>query len=158
MLEPPPYPSPTVVLRPSRAAAAAWTGAGMLALAAGVYLAVDSRGHPLAVAFALLAAAATAVFAAQLLRPDLSTVHLGQHGLRGRLLGRPVTVPWQRVYLARVRSIAGDPVLDLVLTDPPGRAVLPLPVGADLAALHAFLGARLGRGGTPQAPPARMWA
>lgn len=157
-MDPPSYPPPTVVLRPSRAAAAAWTGAGVLALAAGTYLAIDSRGHPLAVAFALLAAAATAVFAVQLLRPDLATVHLEQHGLHGRLLGRPVAVPWQRVYLARVRSIAGDPVLDLVLTDPPGRAVVPLPVGADLVALHAFLGARLGRGSTPQSPPARTWA
>lgn len=123
----------------------------MAVVAALVWTLVDSRGHPAAWVALAVAGSGTAYFVVQLLAPALFTLHLDSDGLRGRVLVTRVDVDWGDVQLARVRTIVGDPVLELYGTHhgevTRGFVRVLLPVGADIDALHGFLAHRLGRSG-----------
>lgn len=147
-----------LTLAPGRRAAAAWTGLAVAVLGAVVWILVDSRGHPAAWVALAVAGTMTAFFALQLALPRLFTFRLDHERLRGRVLVTSVEVDWADVQLARVYTVAGDPMLELQVTDRAGgqpRGVgLLLPVGADLDALHRFLARRLGRSDTTPTEPA----
>ena len=150
MLEP-------LTLRPSRRVAAWWTLGVAVLLAAGVWLIVDSHGHPFAwLAFAVFVAQGS-FFVAQLVAPSAFAIELDDTGLEARLLWQHVDVAWDVVHVARVRRVFGDPILELHVREPSPtgdpwhtRAIgVMLPVGYDAFALHTFLAARLGTGETP---------
>lgn len=135
-----------LVLRPARGAASAWGGAGALLIAAGLWLVVDSRGAPLSwVAVAVFTAVGT-YFVLQALVPSWFTIVCDPSTIRGRALWHRVGIGWDRVRLAQVDRFVGDPVLRLHVDDHGlGRTLdVLLPIGADVAALHAFLHAKLG--------------
>ena len=138
-----------VVLRRSGPVAGWWSLLGILLVAAGVFFVVDSEGHPIAWTLTALFAVPSSYFVIQLFWPRFVEVRLGSDELRSRSpLGRR-TVAWGEVHLAKVRRVFGDPVLTIDVRRPDGdpeRRWIPLPVGADLDRLHAFLGERLGRG------------
>lgn len=134
-----------LVLRPARGPAAAWAVAGVVLLAAGVWLVLDSAGAPLAwIAIAVFGVVA-AYFLLQALVPSWFTLVCDEHGIRGRTPWRRLEVTWDGIDLASIDRFAGDPVLRLHLaTDPPDVVDVLLPVGADVESLHAVLRDRLG--------------
>lgn len=131
------------------AAATWWSLLGLALVASGVFFVVDSGGHPLAWLALALFALVAAYFLVPLLVPGALSIRLDHDALRARTFLRRVEIAWDEVRLARVRRVAGDLVLRLdVGRDPDGdvtAVTVPLPVGADLAALHRFLARRLGR-------------
>ena len=134
-----------VVLRPARGPAIAWAVAGVILLAAGVWLVLDSAGAPLAwVAVAVFGAVAS-YFLLQAVVPSWFALVCDERGIRGRTPWRHLDVTWGQIDLASVDAFAGDPVLRLHLaTDPPDVVDVLLPVGADIAGLHAILRDQLG--------------
>jgi hypothetical protein len=143
-----------VTVRPRPASASWWTLLGAALVAAGVFLVLDTSGHPAAWAALALFVPVAAFFTAQLVAPGAVAVHLDAEGLVARAPWRRTRVRWDDVHLARVRRVAGDPVLVLEIRQPASDGPasqdvvgILLPVGADLQALHSFLEQRLGRGG-----------
>lgn len=136
-----------LVLRPDRVAATAWAGAGALLVAMTYWLVIDSAGHPLAWVVLAVALAVAGWFTLQAVVPDYFTVICDRWSCRGRVLWYRLEVPWEAIHLARIRTAAGEPLLQLVIRhggEQRHPVALLLPVGADLDALHAALGARLG--------------
>lgn len=154
-------PATPVVLRPDPVVAGWWTLLGLLLVAAGVWLLIDSEGHPVAwVAFALFLPVA-GFFLFQLATPTRFRVELWPDHVRAVLGWRDVTVAWEQVHDVRVRRVAGDHVLELHQhPHEPGAAPPPigllLPVGCDLAALQRFLQDRLGYAIAPPAGARRQ--
>lgn len=141
----------TATLRPSRVAAVAWTAVGLAGTALAVWVAVDARASLVAWVFAALCLVVTSYVALQALAPGWFTVVLGPAALEVRLPWQRQRIPWDRVQVARVVRVAGDPLLELHVRDPDGAQAQPramgvvLPLGADLATLHHVLEQRLGR-------------
>lgn len=152
---------------PRRWTAAGWTLAGAALVAMGAWLVADSAWSPYAVAAFTLFALVTAFFASQLLAPELFSIELDPEGIDARTLLRRVRLPWEAVHLARVAHRLGDPWLILEVHvqgggddggDRTEEVGILLPLGADLAALHEWLDARLGRGARPGPPDASATA
>lgn len=144
--------SERLVLRPARGPVTGWAVAGIVLLAAGVWLVLDSAGAPLSWVAVSVFGAVGSYFLLQALVPSWFTLVCDEHGIRGRTPWRRLDVAWNEVGLATVDRFAGDPVLRLHLaTDPPDVVEMLLPVGADVAALHTVLRDRLGPApaGTP---------
>ena len=142
----------TVTLRPARAAAGAWTGVGVAATTLAIWAAVDARTSLVTWTFAALCLVVTSYVALQLAAPAWFTVTLGGAAIEVRLPWQRRRVPWDRVHVARVVRVAGEPVLELHVWDPDAAAQdqprglgVVLPVGADQAVLHRVLEQRLGR-------------
>lgn len=153
----PPIDGPAV-LRPDRGAATRWTVVGATASVLALWIALDAGDSVLAWAFTALCLVLTAYVAAQLARPDRFQVRLDAAGVEVALPWQHARIPWGRVQVARVVSVAGEPVLELHVWDhdDPAQAVpratgILLPLGADLDLLHARLGRHLGVSG-PGAP------
>ncbi|MDP9022293.1 MAG: hypothetical protein M3N57_06250 [Actinomycetota bacterium] len=147
-----------LVLRPARTTAAWWSLLGLALVAAGAALVADSGGHPLSWAGLALFVPVAAFFVAQLV-PGMAWVHLDGEGIYARMLWWRTAVTWDHVHLARVRRVAGDPVLVLDVREQGAdgaehrrHTAIVLPVGCDVTALHDLLARRLGRGGRLAAP------
>ena len=155
-------------LRPGRGVALAWALVGGAAIALAVWLIVDTRGHPLAVALLVACVVVAGPVASQFVAPRAFTWRLDAHGLVVRRLHRRLLVPWHEVRFARVVSVGGDPALELHLEPAEdasgdartgggthrGRArvhTLRLPLGADVEALHRALAHHLGSADGDQA-------
>lgn len=138
-------------LRPDRREVARWVAGSTAALAVFVWAFVDSAGHPLAWVALTFGVIVAAYFVLQLVAPSRFVVRLEADVLTARFAWSSATVSWDDVNVARVSSLAGEPYLELEVRDHEARRVVShgvlLPVGCDLAALHAFLARRLGRGG-----------
>lgn len=142
-----------LVLGPARVPSIAWAAAGVVLLASGVWLVLDSEGAPLSWVAVSVFGAAAAYFLLQVLAPSLFTVVCDDHGLRARTPWRTLDVGWDQIDLASVERFAGDPLLRLHVRTPAPEVVdLLLPVGADVWALHDFLRQRLG---PAPGPPSR---
>ncbi|HEX9766630.1 MAG TPA: hypothetical protein VGA36_07680 [Nitriliruptorales bacterium] len=147
-------PLPTTTLRPARGVAALWSAWSCLLVAAGAWLVRDAPTSPVAWISLTVFVAVAAYFVLQFAVPSSVEVRLTEDELQARTLWVRRRVPWDQVHLARVRRLFGDPVLELEIRESAGNkdpwqlsslGVL-LPVGADVAALHRFLAARLGTG------------
>lgn len=138
-------------LHPARGTALRWGLAATVLIAAAGWLVADSRGHPLAVLLLVVSVVAAAPVLVQLVAPHRWSLRLDDHGVHATVGWWRAEVAWEDVVLVRVRRLVGDPVLDL--THRQGRLLVPLPLGADLAALHRSLAARLGP--TPPSPTSR---
>lgn len=152
-----------VTLAPDRGVAGRWclVGAGATGLAA--WVAVDARDSVLAWAFAVLCAVVTAYVVVQLVQPHRFRLTLDSAGLEVHVPWQHRRIPWSRVHVARVVTVAGEPVLELHLRDaerpgdgPADATGVLLPIGADLDALHGALEHHLGHAddGAPGAPTA----
>ena len=154
-------PPEVIELRPGRGVALAWALVGGAAIALAVWLIVDTRGHPLAVALLVACVVVAGPVASQFLAPRAFTWRLDEHGLVVRRLYRRLLVSWDEVRFARVVSVGGDPALELHLEaaeDESGDAhagggarhgratihTLRLPLGADVEDLHRALAHHLG--------------
>lgn len=142
----------TATLRPSPVVAGRWTGVGTAATALAVWVALDARTSLVAWVFAALCLVVTSYVAVQVVAPRWFTVVLGPAAIEARLLWQRHRVPWDRIHLARVVRVAGEPVLELHVWDPddvartrPRAVGLVLPVGVDQSVLHRVLEQRLGR-------------
>lgn len=141
-----------VTLRPDRGVTGRWSAIGLLATGLATWVAVDARDSVLAWAFMALCVVVTSYVVIQLVQPGRFEMRLDPAGLDVRLPWQHMRVPWERVHLARVVTITGEPVLELHLWDeqdpaqstPQATGVL-LPIGADLDLLHEHLGRHLGR-------------
>ena len=149
-----------VLLTRGTARAAWWSLLSLALVAAGVFLIVDSGGHPGAWIALVAFAVPAGFFVLQLVWPGATAVRLDLDAFRSRTIFWRTEVPWEQVHLARVRRVAGDPVLALEVRQPSPTgddwrnrviAVL-LPIGCDLEPLHAFLEARLGSGSRLPSP------
>lgn len=153
-----------VTLRPNRGATARWTLVGGVATLLALWVAIDATDSVLAWAFVALCLLLTSYVASQLVAPSRFRLVLDGAGIEVQLPWQHDRVPWDRVHLARVVTITGEPVLELHVWDPdepaqttPRATGVLLPLGADVAALHRVLEQRLGRTSStaPAAPPAR---
>lgn len=150
----PARPVPTLSLRPDPGAAAVWSAWSGLLVAAGVWFAMDAPRSLIAWATLFLFALVAAYFVVQLAVPQLFEVRLTDDELQARVLWMRRRITWDRVHVARVQSLFGDPMLELQVhdadvRDDPSRLTtlgVLLPVGTDTSALHRFLAARLGTG------------
>lgn len=134
-----------LVLRPAPGPAAAWAFAGVVLLAAGVWLVVDSEGAPLSWVAVSIFGAVAVFFLLQALVPSWFTLVCDQEGIRGRAAWRSIDARWDEVLLATLETFAGDPLLRLHVGAPHPEVIdLLLPVGTDLTAVHDFLRDRLG--------------
>ena len=138
-------------LRPDRAVAARWTAIGAVACLLALWVALDARDSVLAWAFLALCLVVSSFVALQLARPDRFELRLDPAGIEVTLPWQRARVPWSRVHVARVVTVAGEPVLELHVwdVDDPAQAQpratgMLLPVGADLEALHGALEHHLG--------------
>lgn len=143
---------PEVILRPDRGVAGRWTAVGATATLLAVWVALDAMDSVIAWAFAALCVVLTSYVVIQLVRPDRFELALDAAGLEARLPWQHVRIPWERVHLARVVTVTGEPVLELHVwdADDPGQTTpratgVLLPMGADLGPLHAQLERHLGR-------------
>lgn len=161
----PPTPAqpPPLRLRPDRRAAAGWTLVGLLLLAMGAWLVVDTRGGLPSLLALVVFVAVTGYFAVQGLAPGRFTVELGPRWLEARVGWREIRIPWEAVDVASVPRWLGDPWLVVeVRTTRTGRRPLPgedpadvqlhrvripLPVGVQTSRVHDWLERRLGGGG-----------
>lgn len=150
----------TATLMPARAAAGKWTAVGTTATALAVWVAVDARTSLVAWAFAALCLVGTSYVLLQLVAPSRFAITLGPAAIEVRLPWQHRRVPWDRIHVARVVRIAGDPVLELHVWDPdavaqtqPRGMGVVLPIGADQPVLHRVLEQRLGRHHDPVADP-----
>lgn len=141
-----------VTLRPDRGVAGRWTAVGGAAFLLALWVALDAGDSVLAWAFAALCLVLTSYVAVQLVRPDRFELLLDGAGLEVRLPWQRARVPWDRVHLARVVTVTGEPVLELHVwdADAPGQSTpratgVLLPLGADLEQLHRQLERHLGR-------------
>lgn len=147
-----------VTLHPDRGVSARWSAVGAAGTLLAIWVAVDARDSVLAWAFAALCLVLSAYVVVQLVRPDRFEVRLDPSGIEVHLPWQHTRFPWERIHLARIVTVTGEPVLELHVwdaddpaqTSPRATGVL-LPLGADLNALHAQLDRRLGR--TDPTPP-----
>lgn len=144
-------PTDAVILGPDRGVAARWTVVGALASALALWVALDAGASILAWTFLALCLVVTSYVLVQLVLPGRFQLRLDGSGVEVRLPWQRARVAWDRVHVARVVSVAGEPVLELHLWDlddpaqarPRATGVL-LPLGADLALLHRELERHLG--------------
>lgn len=140
-----------VILRPNPVTAWRWSAVGVAASALAAWIAIDARDSLLAWGFLALCLVLSSYVVAQLLLPGRFEVHLDGAAIDVRLPWQQVRVPWDRVHLARVVTVTGEPVLELHVWETDGIADAPratgilLPLGADLPALHQVLERQLGR-------------
>ena len=140
-----------VRLRPDRGVAARWTALGGAACLLSLWIALDATASVLAWAFLALCLVVTSYVALQLAWPDRFVLRLDAVGVEVRLPWQHARVAWSRVHVARVVTVAGEPVLELHVWDvddpaqaqPRATGIL-LPLGADLDVLHAALERHLG--------------
>ncbi len=150
-----------VRLGPDRGVAARWTALGGAACVLALWVALDATTSVLAWAFLALCVVVTSYVALQLAMPDRFVLRLDAVGIEAHLPWQHAKVAWSRVHVARVVTVAGEPVLELHVwdADDPGQAqpratgVL-LPLGADLDVLHAALEHHLGIADAPATDPA----
>lgn len=129
--------SDEVVLRPDRLRAGLWSLVGIASLWLAAWATVvgdlDRRvGLALVVSGTLL----TLMVAVQVVAPALWTLHVGPHGVRGRVLGFHVDVAWTDCRAVEVGRRLGEPRLVLRRDR---RLVLVLPIGADVAGLRTVV-------------------
>lgn len=149
-----------VTLTPDRGVVVRWTLVGAVATLLAGWAAVDAGDSVLAWAFVALCLVVTSYVVAQLVRPGRFRLILDASGLDVHLPWQRTRVPWSRVHVARVVTVAGEPVLELHLWDPedvaqdsPRATGVLLPLGADLDALHGALARHLGHADDPDAAP-----
>lgn len=139
-----------LVIRPARGAAVAWAVMGSLLLVAGVWLVLDSDGAPLSWVAVSIFGAVALYFLLQAVVPGWFTLVCDERGIRVRAPWRHLDVTWGEIDLASVERFVGDPFLRLHLaTEPPDVVDVLLPVGADVASLHAALRDHLGPAPAP---------
>lgn len=150
-----------VTLTPDRGVVVRWTLVGSAATVLAGWAAVDAGDSVLAWAFVALCLLVTSYVVAQLVRPSRFRLRLDASGLDVHLPWQRTRVPWSRVHVARVVTVAGEPVLELHLWDPehvaqdtPRATGVLLPLGADLDALHGALARHLGHADDPGAASA----
>lgn len=143
--------STAVILEPDRATAWRWTLVGIATIALATWIAVDARTSLLAWGFVALCVVLSSYVVLQLVLPDRFQLRLDAAAIEVRLLWQHRRIPWERVHLARVVTVTGEPVLELhVWGDDPAQGApratgVLLPLGADLDVLHEVLERRLGR-------------
>lgn len=145
-------PRDEVIVEPDRATALRWSLVGAAAVGLAVWIAVDARTSVMAWLFVALCAVLSSYVVSQLVMPRRFRLRLDTDAIEVSLPWQHRRIPWQRVHLARVVTVTGEPVLELHVWDPdrPGQespratGVL-IPLGADLAGLHAMLDRHLGR-------------
>lgn len=150
MPEPPAGPDDVLVVGPDPGRARAWAGLALVLVAVTVALAVTAEDAVLEWIGAGVAVALAAAFVVPVVAPHLTQVELDRWGVRGRSYHATLEVPWDVVQVARVVRVVGETVLEVHVRVPSAtgdpwrtRAVgLLLPIGADVAALEAFLARR----------------
>lgn len=145
-------PDDEVILEPDRAIAGRWTLVGAVAVGLAVWIAVDAGTSVLAWTFLALSLVVWSYVVLQLAVPSRFQLRLDAAAIEVSLPWQRRRIPWQRVHFARVITVTGEPVLELHLWDPdepaqqsPRATGVLVPLGADLAALHAMLDRHLGR-------------
>lgn len=149
-----------VRLGPDRGVAARWTALGVAACLLALWIALDAASV-LAWAFFALCLVVTSYVALQLALADRFVVRLDAVGVEVHLPWQRARVAWSRVHVARVVTVAGEPVLELHVWDadepaqgrPRATGIL-LPLGADLDVLHGALERHLGLADAPATDPA----
>lgn len=138
-------------LRPARGVTARWSLVGGLATVLATWAALDARESVLAWAFAALCLLLTTYPLLQLARPSRFALRLDAAGVELAMPWQQVRYPWERIHLARVVTVVGEPVLELHVWDAehpdgatPRATGMLVPLGADLDALHAQLASHLG--------------
>lgn len=145
-----------VVLEPDRATAWRWTLVGAVAVALATWVAVDAGTSVMAWTFVALCVVPSSYVVLQLLVPRRFQLRLDAAAVEVILPWQRQRIPWQRVHLARVVTVTGEPVLELHLWEPddpaqdaPRPTGVLIPLGADLDVLHAMLERHLGRAEPP---------
>ena len=154
-----------VILGPDRGVAARWTAVGAVASGLALWVALDAGASVMAWAFLALCLVVTSYVLVQLVVPARFELQLDAAGLQARLPWQHVRVAWDRVHVARVVRVAGEPVLELHVwdadapaqTQPRATGVL-LPLGADLDLLHAELERHLGLADPTEPERSRSWS
>lgn len=141
-----------VILEPDRATAWRWTLVGAVAVALAAWVAIDAGTSLVAWVFLALCIVLSSYVVVQLVAPRRFRLRLDASAVEVALPWQHHRIPWDRVHLARVVTVMGEPVLELHLWDPdapaqstPRATGVVLPLGADLAHLHAMLDHHLGR-------------
>lgn len=141
-----------VTLEPDRATAWRWTLTGLATVGLAAWIALDAGTSLLAWGFVALCLVLSSYVVAQLVAPGRFRLRLDPAAIEVTLPWQRRRIPWDRVYLARVVTVMGEPVLELHLWDPqepaqsaPTATGVLLPLGADLEVLHASLERHLGR-------------
>lgn len=149
------------ILQPDRATAWRWTLVGAVAVGLALWIAVDAGTSVLAWTFVALCVVLSSYVVLQLVAPRRFQLRMDAAAIEVALPWQHHRIPWQRIHLARVVTVAGEPVLELHLWDPddpaqgsPRPTGALLPVGADLDALHAMLDRHLGLADPDPAPGA----
>ncbi len=150
----------SATLRPSPTVTGPWTVVGVVAIVLALWVALDVRSNLIAWLFVALCLVVTSYVAIQLAAPNRFAVVLDDHGIEVALPWQHDRIPWDRVHLARVVRVVGEPVLEVhawtsgegVQRSPEPVGIL-LPLGADLPTLHRVLEARLGRYRQPGTDP-----
>lgn len=150
----------SATLRPSPTVTGPWTVVGVVAIVLALWVALDVRSNLMAWLFVALCLVITSYVAIQLAAPTRFAVVLDDDGIEVSLPWQHDRIPWDRVHLARVVRVVGEPVLEVHAWDPGERAQrsphpvgILLPMGADLPVLHRVLEARLGRYRQPGTDP-----
>lgn len=141
-----------VILEPDRVTAWRWTLVGAVTVGLAVWVAVDAGTSVLAWMFVALCLVLSSYVGLQLVAPDRFQLRIDAAAIEVRVPWRHRRIPWQRIHLARVITVTGEPVLELHLWDPdeptqdaPRPTGVLVPLGADLELLHAMLDRHLGR-------------
>lgn len=147
-------------LVPDRGVAARWTATGATASLFALWVAMDASASLLAWAFLALCLVVTSYVALQLAMPGRFVLRLDAVGVEVHLPWQHARVAWSRVHVARVVTVAGEPVLELHVwdaddpaQDSPRATGILLPLGADLDVLHAALERHLGVADLPASEP-----
>lgn len=150
----------SATLRPSPTVTGPWTVVGVVATVLALWVALDVRSNLIAWLFVALCLVVTSYVAIQLATPGRFAVVLDDDGIEVSLPWQHDRIPWDRVHLARVIRVIGEPVLEVHAWDPgevtrrsPQPVGILLPMGADLPTLHRVLEARLGRYRQPGTDP-----
>ncbi len=143
-----PIAPPVLVVRPDPVRATIWGALGLVLAAAGIWLAVDTRGDPIAVLAMVMFLGGAAWFLVQWILPSRYTVTFDDAGVHMQLpwWREPRGIGWDQVHLVQVNALAGDPFLEIQIRTAHGldtRGVI-LPVGADVPAVHRWLDAYYG--------------
>ncbi len=145
-------PTSEVTLEPDRATAWRWTLIGVATVALATWVALDAGTSLLAWGFVALSFVLSLYVVLPLLAPHRFQLRLDAAAIEVTLPWQRRRIPWDRVYLARVVTVMGEPVLELHVWDPddpaqtaPRATGVLLPLGADLEVLHARLERHLGR-------------
>lgn len=148
-------PRDEVIVEPDRAAAVRWSLVGAAAIGLAVWIALDADTNVVAWTFVALCVVLSSYVVLQLVMPRRFQLRLDADAIEVSLPWQHRRIPWQQVHLARVVSVTGEPVLELHVWDPdrpaqesPRATGVLIPLGADLAGLHAMLDRHLGRAET----------